>query len=159
MSLLLEQFEEVNKQLNSTLCQMKRKKVNKTLNSFKIDLKIEVEDMKQNINHFFNVSKLLTAKKDMYTEMFMLSDKISQIRKDIKTEKLKLKKLNKKLNILQAKSNISSKERKQIESLQIQLNVVERMLRHEVEDKSIFYVLSSLFSYISFFSLLFSFAR
>ena len=60
---------------------------------------------------------------------------------------------------MQAKCNISSKEQKQIESLQIQLNIVERMLRHEVEDKSIFSVLLPLFNYVSFFSLLFSFAR
>ena len=138
---------------------MKRKKVNKTSNLFKTDLKIEVEDMKQNINRCFNVSKLLTAKKDVYTETFMLSDKISQLRKDIKTEKLNLKKINKELNVLQAKWNFSSKEQKQIESLQIQLNVVERMLKHEVEDKSIFSILLPLFNYISVLSLLFSFAR
>ena len=134
---------------------MKRKEFNKTSYLFKTDLKIEVEDMKQNINHCFNVSKLLTAKK----ETFILSDKISQLRKAIKTEKLKLKKINKDLSILQAKCNFSFKEQKQIESLQIQLNVVERMLKHEVEDKSIFSVLLPLFNYISVFSLLFSFAR
>ena len=101
----LKSLEELNRILDNTLCKNKKehKKNKKTSNLVKENLKNGLEGMEKVIFQHFSFSQLISAKKDLYTEILMLTDKISKLREDIKTEKLRLKKIKKELKLLQAK--------------------------------------------------------
>ena len=109
----LKHLEEKNEELDCVLCQRNNEELdsvlcqNNSINNKKTSTKEDIEigeaGIKQNIFRYLSTSHLISAKKDVHTEKLMLTDKVSQLKNDLKPDKLKLKKINEKLTLLQAK--------------------------------------------------------